>query len=196
MPVNKAARRILASGILLLVSTVLDSAPLYFRTSTRAASCFSPGGPTKEIKNFYTSKLPPEEKEIWIERLSSQEAKSLWQSLDCVYRLKLSKEEKFQLLEDHQRHQETRELLFSYYENHLLSEERTLRFSAFEEKSVKNFLSAKKELLSRLYEAERTSLSEKPLPVETFANLYLALLLQHWEFFQTAPEFLKESLNE
>ncbi|TGK20930.1 hypothetical protein EHO61_03480 [Leptospira fluminis] len=186
-------------GLLLVAgifSTDLRSAPLYFRTSTRASVCFSAGNFPKEIKDFYHSKLPTEEKARWVERISISEAKSLYQSLECVHRLRLSKEEKTLLLSDYERYRETRELLYSFYENHLLSEEKTIRFSATEEKEVRTFLQSKKEFFNRLFDAEALSLSEEPLPLESFTNLYLALLLQHWEFFQTAPEFLKESVGD
>lgn len=172
----------------------MSASPLFFPTKLKIGHCLSQGGGSKELKEFYTSKLSPEERTKIAENLALQEAKSAYQSLECIRMSGLTKEEKEILLSDHSRHRETKELMFSYYENFLLSDEKTIRLSAFEEKNLRSFLEAKKELLARLHQAEYQSLTEKLLPLSTFQNTYMALFFQHWEFYQTAPDFLKEGL--
>lgn len=174
-------------------SSILAS-PLFFQTKTAAASCFSSGKSSKETKDFYKSKLSPEEKTKIAEGIAESEARSLYQSIECVHKLGLSKEEKETLLADYRRHIRIKEALFENFQNFLLADEKTIRLSAFEEKNLKTFLSAKKELMARLSKAELDSLSEKPLPMASFTNTYLALLFQHWEFYQSCPDFLKEGL--
>ncbi|PJZ71585.1 hypothetical protein CH373_01815 [Leptospira perolatii] len=174
----------------------LYSAPMHFRTSTRANACFSPAGSSKEWSNFYNSRVSPAEKSLLAEKLSKAEAQSLKESLDCVFHLKLSPQEKEILLRDFDAHYRMVDELYKYYENHFLSDDKNLRLSAGEEKTVRSFLMAKKELLERRRSAERISIENKPLPLDTFENLYLAILIHHWEFFQSVPEFLKEQLKE
>ncbi|MEI7012887.1 hypothetical protein [Leptospira licerasiae] len=172
----------------------ISASPLFFPTKLKINHCLSQGGTSKELKDFYTSKLSPEERTKIAESLALHEAKSAYQSLECIRMSGLTDEEKESLLADHSHHRETKELMFSYYENFLLSDEKTIRLSAYEEKNLRNFLEAKKELLARLHQAEYQSLSEKLLPLSTFQNTYMALFFQHWEFYQTAPDFLKEGL--
>ncbi|PJZ27362.1 hypothetical protein CH352_09815 [Leptospira hartskeerlii] len=172
----------------------ISASPLFFPTKLKIGHCLSQGGTSKELKEFYTSKLSPEERTKIAENLALQEAKSAYQSLECIRMSGLSKEEQTTLLVDHSHHRETKELMFSYYENFLLSDEKTIRLSAYEEKNLRSFLEAKKELLARLHQAEYQSLTEKLLPLSTFQNTYMALFFQHWEFYQTAPDFLREGL--
>lgn len=172
----------------------ISASPLFFPTKLKIGHCLSQGGNSKELKEFYTSKLSPEERTKIAENLALQEAKSAYQSLECIRMSGLTKEERETLLADHSRHRETKELMFSYYENFLLSDEKSIRLSAYEEKNLRGFIEAKKELLARLHQAEYQSLTEKLLPISTFQNTYMALFVQHWEFYQTAPDFLKEGL--
>ncbi|EPG65018.1 hypothetical protein [Leptospira wolffii] len=180
--------------LFLLADSYLSAAPLYFRTTGRAATCLSPGSGSKEIRDFYKSKLSPEEKTKLAESIADREARSLLRSLECIHKLGLSKEEKEILIQDYKRHLRTKEALFVSFENFMLSDEKTIRLSAFEEKSLTSFLTAKKELSARLSQAELSSLTDKPLPLGSFSNTYLAILFQHWEFYQTSPDFLKEGL--
>lgn len=180
--------------LFLLADSYLSAAPLYFRTTGRATACLSPGSGSKEIRDFYKSKLSPEEKTKLAENIADREARSLLQSLECIHKLGLSKEEKEILIQDYKRHLRTKEALFASFENFMLSDEKTIRLSAFEEKSLTSFLTAKKELSARLSQAELSSLTDKPLPLGSFSNTYLAILFQHWEFYQTSPDFLKEGL--
>ncbi len=182
--------------VFLLAAYPTFAAPLFFHTDTKASACFSAGKGSKEVRDFYRSKLSPEEKTKLAESIADLEAKSLVQSIECVHRLNLSKEEKGLLVLDYLKHKQVRESLFTYFENLLLSDEKTVRLSAFEEKTLRNFISAKKELSARLSQAELESLSEKTLPLSSFTNTYLAILFQHWEFYQTSPDFLKEGLLE
>ncbi|TGK07372.1 hypothetical protein EHO59_04515 [Leptospira semungkisensis] len=187
-------RNLCILSLLLLGLQNLSSAPLFFRTSVNTGNCFSAGNGSKEVKDFYKSKLLPEEKTKLADLLAEEEAKSLLKSLECIQKLNLSKEDKNTLALDHIRHRELRDALFSHYENHLLSDEKTIRLSAYEEKTLRAFLNAKKELLSRLNRAELESISDKPLPFSSFQSTYLTIFLQHWEFYQIAPDFIKEAL--
>ncbi|TGL63263.1 hypothetical protein [Leptospira sarikeiensis] len=170
------------------------ASPLFFPTKVKISKCLSQGSGQKELKDFYTSKYSPEERTKVAEDLALLEAKSMHQSLECIRMSGLTKEETENLLQDHSHFKEIEDLLFSYYENFLLSDEKTIRLSAYEEKNLKTFIDAKRELMERLHQAEQQSISEKLLPISTFQNIYMALFLQHWEFYQTAPDFLKEGL--
>ncbi|AXR60238.1 hypothetical protein [Leptospira mayottensis] len=177
-----------------IYSGSLIASGLNFNTQSPIQDCFTNEITSSELSNLYKSSLPLEEKKRIAEKISYKEGKSRFQSISCIQTKNLSEEDHAKLLLDWNRHLFTYEELNSYYENYLLSDEKTRSLNSIEWELLMTYLKQKKELLTRLNHATGFALKGEKISEENFSMIYLSLFLLQVEFWDAMPKTYKDSV--
>lgn len=117
---------------------------LNFNTQSPIQDCFTNEIVSSELSNLYKSPLPLEEKKRIAETISYKEGKSRFQSISCIQSKNLSEEEHTKLLLDWNRHLFMYGELNSYYENYVLSDEKTRSLNSIEWELLTTYLKQKR----------------------------------------------------
>lgn len=138
-------RNIFLNSILIgIYSGSLIASGLNFNTQSPIRDCFTNEIASSELSNLYKSSLPLEEKKRIVEEISYKEGKSRFQSISCIQAKNLSEEDHAKLLLDWNRHLFIYEELNSYYENYVLSDEKTRSLNSIEWELLTTYLKQKK----------------------------------------------------
>ncbi|WP_061220963.1 hypothetical protein [Leptospira borgpetersenii] len=177
-----------------IYSGSLIASGLNFNTQSPIQDCFTNEITSSELSNLYKSSLPLEEKKRIAETISYKEGKSRFQSISCIQAKNLSEEDHTKLLLDWNRHLFIYEELNSYYENYVLSDEKTRSLNSIEWELLATYLKQKKELLTRLNQATGFALKGEKISEENFSMIYLSLFLLQVEFWDAMPKTYKNSV--
>ncbi|MBE8363410.1 hypothetical protein [Leptospira borgpetersenii] len=177
-----------------IYSGSLIASGLNFNTQSPIQDCFTNEITSSELSNLYKSSLPLEEKKRIAETISYKEGKSRFQSISCIQAKNLSEEDHTKLLLDWNRHLFIYEELNSYYENYVLSDEKTRSLNSIEWELLTTYLKQKKELLTRLNQATGFALKGEKISEENFSMIYLSLFLLQVEFWDAMPKTYKNSV--
>ncbi|MBF3376267.1 hypothetical protein [Leptospira borgpetersenii] len=177
-----------------IYSGSLIASGLNFNTQSPIQDCFTNEITSSELSNLYKSSLPLEEKKRIAETISYKEGKSRFQSISCIQAKNLSEEDHTKLLLDWNRHLFIYEELNSYYENYVLSDEKTRSLNSIEWELLATYLKQKKELLTRLNQATSFALKGEKISEENFSMIYLSLFLLQVEFWDAMPKTYKNSV--
>ncbi|UOG30876.1 hypothetical protein [Leptospira noguchii] len=177
-----------------IVSADLSASGLNFNTQLSIKECFTNETTSSELSNLYKSTLPLEEKKRTAETIAYKEGKSRFQSIVCIQNKNLSEDDHSQLFMDWNRHIFTYTELNSYYENYVLSDEKTRSLNSIEWELLTTHLKQKKELLTRLNDATGFALNGGKISEENFSMIYLSLFLLQVEFWDAMPKTFRDSI--
>ncbi|MDV6236172.1 hypothetical protein CH379_011115 [Leptospira ellisii] len=187
-------RRIaLLTAGLLSVSGNVSASSLNFSTRISVQDCFS-AEHTTEPADLFKSTLPLEEKKRLAETLSLKEGKSRYKSVACIQGKNLSEEDYAVLLEDWNRHLTLYAELNSYYENYVLSDEKTRSLNSIEWELLNLHLKQKRELTARMNDAVTLALKGEKISEDNFAMIYLSLFLVQLEFWDAMPKTYRDNI--
>ncbi|MBM9500823.1 hypothetical protein JWG44_11245 [Leptospira sp. 201903071] len=192
---NLQFRRIFYTLFFLGIATgSLKASGLNFLTQLPIQDCFTNEAASSELSNLFKSTISLEEKKRIAETIAYKEGRSRFQSVNCIQNKKLTEEEYSILFSDWNRHLATYNELNSYYENYILSDEKTRSLNSIEWELLTTHLKQKRELLTRLNDATTYSLKGEILSEENFSMIYLSLFLLQVEFWDAMPKTYKESV--
>lgn len=182
-------------GICVCVSAEkLFASGLNFVSQVSVQDCFTNEAGSSELANLFKSALPLEEKKRIAETIAYKEGKSRFQSISCIQGKNLPDEELTKLLLDWNRHLSTYAELNSYYENYILSDDKTRSLNSIEWELLTTHLKQKKELLTRLNDATGYALRGERISEENFSMIYLSLFLLQVEFWDAMPKTYRDSV--
>ncbi|EMM93192.1 hypothetical protein [Leptospira interrogans] len=167
---------------------------LNFNTQLPIKDCFTNETTSSELSNLYKSTFPLEEKKRIAETIAYKEGKSRFQSIVCIQNKNLSEEDQSKLFMDWNRHIFTYAELNSYYENYILSDDKTRSLNSIEWELLTTHLKQKKELLTRLNDATGFALNGEKISEENFSMIYLSLFLLQIEFWDAMPKTFRDSV--
>ncbi|WP_036096484.1 hypothetical protein [Leptospira weilii] len=185
---------ILISALGGLVSGNPFASGLNFNTQTPVRDCFTNEAASSELSNLFKSPLPLEEKKRIAETIAYKEGKSRFQSIVCIQSKNLSEEDYTKLLLDWNRYLFIYAELNSYYENYVLSDEKTRSLNSIEWELLTTHLKQKKELLTRLNDATGFALKGEKISEENFSMIYLSLFLLQVEFWDAMSKTFRDSI--
>ncbi|EJO69178.1 hypothetical protein [Leptospira kirschneri] len=177
-----------------IVSGSIVASGLNFNTQLPIKECFTNEITSSELSNLYKSILPLEEKKRIAEIIAYKEGKSRYQSIICIQNKNLSEEDHSKLFMDWNRHIFMYAELNSYYENYILSDEKTRSLNSIEWELLTTHLKQKKELLTRLNDATGFALNGEKISEENFSMIYLSLFLLQVEFWDAMPKTFRDSI--
>ncbi|EKO13685.1 hypothetical protein [Leptospira kirschneri] len=177
-----------------IVSGSLLASGLNLNTQLPIKECFTNEITSSELSNLYKSILPLEEKKRIAETIAYKEGKSRYQSIICIQNKNLSEEDHSKLFMDWNRHIFMYAELNSYYENYILSDEKTRSLNSIEWELLTTHLKQKKELLTRLNDATGFALNGEKISEENFSMIYLSLFLLQVEFWDAMPKTFRDSI--
>ncbi|AOP35582.1 hypothetical protein A0128_18085 [Leptospira tipperaryensis] len=190
-----ALKRILLAFLFLgSITGGLSASGLNFITQLPIQDCFTNEAASSELSNLFKSTISLEEKKRIAETIAYKEGRSRFQSLNCIQNKKLTEEEYSILFLDWNRHLATYNELNSYYENYILSDEKTRSLNSIEWELLTTHLKQKRELLTRLNDATSYSLKGEKVSEDNFSMIYLSLFLVQVEFWDAMPKAYKESV--
>ncbi|MBM9579549.1 hypothetical protein JWG45_20600 [Leptospira sp. 201903070] len=192
---NLRFRRILYILIFLgFASGRLNASGLNFLTQLPIQDCFTNEAASSELSNLFKSTVSLEEKKRIAETIAYKEGLTRFQSVNCIQNKKFSEEEYSILFSDWNRQLANYDELNSYYENYVLSDEKTRSLNSIEWELLTTHLKQKRELLTRLNDATTYSLKGEKVSEENFSMIYLSLFLLQVEFWDAMPKAYKESV--
>ncbi|EKO62365.1 hypothetical protein [Leptospira kirschneri] len=177
-----------------IVSGSLLASGLNLNTQLPIKECFTNEITSSELSNLYKSILPLEEKKRIAETIAYKEGKSRYRSIICIQNKNLSEEDHSKLFMDWNRHIFMYAELNSYYENYILSDEKTRSLNSIEWELLTTHLKQKKELLTRLNDATGFALNGEKISEENFSMIYLSLFLLQVEFWDAMPKTFRDSI--
>ncbi|TGK23712.1 hypothetical protein [Leptospira stimsonii] len=177
-----------------IASGSLPASGLNFLTQLPIQDCFTNEASSTELANLFKSTISLEEKKRIAETIAYKEGRARFQSVNCVQNKKLTEEEYTILFLDWDRHLATFTELNSYYENYVLSDEKTRSLNSIEWELLTTHLKQKRELLTRLNDATSFSLKGEKVSEENFSMIYLSLFLLQVEFWDAMPKTYKDSV--
>ncbi len=194
MKILRFKRFLIGIFILGIASGSLSASGLNFLTQLPIQDCFTNEASSTELANLFKSTISLEEKKRIAETIAYKEGRARLQSVNCVQNKKLTEEEYTILFLDWDRHLATFTELNSYYENYVLSDEKTRSLNSIEWELLTTHLKQKRELLTRLNDATSFSLKGEKVSEENFSMIYLSLFLLQVEFWDAMPKTYKDSV--
>ncbi|TGK36086.1 hypothetical protein EHQ12_08000 [Leptospira gomenensis] len=176
------------------VSGNVSASSLNFLTKLPIQECFATDSSGEQPSDLFKSTLPLEEKKRLAESIALQEGKSRYKSVLCIQDKKLSEEEYSVLLEDWNRHLTTYAELNSYYENYVLSDEKTRSLNSIEWELLNLHLKQKRELTVRMSDAVTLALKGEKISEDNFTMIYLSLFLVQLEFWDAMPKAYRDNV--
>ncbi|PJZ54526.1 hypothetical protein [Leptospira adleri] len=172
----------------------VQASGLNFLTQLPIQDCFTNEAASSELSNLFKSTISLEEKKRIAETIAHKEGRSRFQSVNCIQNKKLSEAEYTILFSEWDRHLAGFLELNSYYENYILSDEKTRSLNSIEWELLTTHLKQKRELLARLNDATAYALKGEKVSEENFSMIYLSLFLLQVEFWDAMPKTYKESV--
>ncbi|WP_429946402.1 hypothetical protein [Leptospira yasudae] len=172
----------------------LSASGLNFHTQVGVQDCFTNEASSSELSNLFKSSIPLDEKKRIAETIAYKEGKSRFQSVSCIQGKKLTDEDLSKLLLDWGNHLSLYAELNSYYENYVLSDDKTRSLNSIEWELLTTHLKQKKELLTRLNDATGFALKGERISEENFSMIYLSLFLLQIEFWDAMPKTYRDSV--
>ncbi|MCG6169495.1 hypothetical protein LFX25_16785 [Leptospira sp. FAT2] len=172
----------------------LSASGLNFHTQVGVQECFTNEASSSELSNLFKSAIPLDEKKRIAETIAYKEGKSRFQSVSCIQGKKLTEEDLSKLLLDWSNHLTLYGELNSYYENYVLSDDKTRSLNSIEWELLTTHLKQKKELLIRLNDATGFALKGEKISEENFSMIYLSLFLLQIEFWDAMPKTYRDSV--
>ncbi|XDD50027.1 hypothetical protein AB3N59_16940 [Leptospira sp. WS92.C1] len=174
------------------VSGSLFASGLNFNTQLVVQDCFT-NEPSSELASLFKSTQSLEEKKRLAEIIAYKEGKARYQALSCLQSKNLNEEDFAKLLLDWNRHLALFAELNTYYENYILSDEKTRSLNSIEWELLNLHLKQKKELIARLNDATTFSLKGEKISEENFSMIYLSLFVLQVEFWDAMPKTYRDS---
>ncbi|RHX92406.1 hypothetical protein [Leptospira stimsonii] len=194
MKILRFKRFLIGIFFLGIASGSLSASGLNFLTQLPIQDCFTNEASSTELANLFKSTISLEEKKRIAETIAYKEGRARFQSVNCVQNKKLTEEEYTILFLDWDRYLATFTELNSYYENYVLSDEKTRSLNSIEWELLTTHLKQKRELLTRLNDATSFSLKGEKVSEENFSMIYLSLFLLQVEFWDAMPKTYKDSV--